>query len=109
MIVFVLNKLRPLLPNKPELCRRLRKDLVKKSQGAFLWLNLAIQSLVEGIENDDPEASLLSRVDALQDDLETLYIDIWQRLNANNSIYRQTAARYFRYVLLSRLKYVSFE
>lgn len=80
MIVFVRNKLRPLLPNKPELCRRLRKDLVKKSQGVFLWLNLAIQSLIEVIENDDPETLLLSRVDTLQDDLETLYTDMWQRV-----------------------------
>lgn len=108
MIVFVRNRLYPLLFNKPVLSRKLRKSLVDKAQGVFLWLHLALRSLIEGIENDDPEDMLLRRLDGLPEDLEMLYTDMWQRLNANNPVYRKTAARYFRYVLLSSSKDIGF-
>jgi hypothetical protein len=104
MIVSVRNKLRPLLPNESSVFYRLRQGLVEKAQGVFLWLHLATRSIIEGIDNGDPEDMLLRRLHELPGDLEKLYIDMWQRLNANNSVYRQTAARYFRYVLLSSSK-----
>lgn len=99
MIVFVRKKLRPLLDNESPLFHRLRRGLVDKAQGVFLWLHLATTSIIEGITNHDPEDMLLHRLHGLPGDLEKLYIDMWQRLNANNSVYRQTAARYFRYLL----------
>jgi len=109
MVVFVRNEFRPLLSNKSDLFRRLNEELVDKAQGVFLWLHLATRSLIEGIENHDPEDMLLRRLDELPKDLETLYLDMWQRLNANNSVYRQMAARYFRYVLLSSTDPLFFE
>lgn len=33
-------------------------------------------------------------------ELESLYADMWTRLNANNSVYRESAGKYFRYVIL---------
>ncbi|PNP50719.1 hypothetical protein FNYG_15938 [Fusarium nygamai] len=102
MLVFVRKKFRPLLPNEnlsSEAFNELRQKLVYKAQGLFLWLHLATRSIMEGIENGDAEDMLLERLSGLPQDLEKLYIDMWQRLNANNPVYRETAARYFRYVI----------
>ncbi|KAL4723006.1 hypothetical protein ACLX1H_010247 [Fusarium chlamydosporum] len=101
MIIFVRKELHPLLGDGSHVFHRLHRGLVDKAQGVFLWLYLAIKSIVEGINNDDPEDMLLHRLEGLPGDLEQLYIDMWQRLNANNPVYRRTAARYFRYVLQS--------
>ncbi|EGU84489.1 hypothetical protein FOQG_17758 [Fusarium oxysporum f. sp. raphani 54005] len=102
MLVFVRKKFRPLLLNEnlsSEAFNELRQKLVYKSQGVFLWLHLATRSIIEGIENGDAEDMLLERLSGLPQDLEKLYIDMWQRLNTNNPVYRETAARYFHYVI----------
>ncbi|KAF4337761.1 hypothetical protein FBEOM_8358 [Fusarium beomiforme] len=107
---FVRKKFRFVLPNdniSSETFNKLRQDLVNKAQGVFLWLHLATRSIIEGIENDDAEDILLQRLEGLPGDLERLYVEMWQRLNANNPVYRETAARYFRYVVQgSNVKYL---
>ncbi|KAM5361411.1 hypothetical protein ACJZ2D_013101 [Fusarium nematophilum] len=80
----------------------LTEMLLRKAEGVFLWLFLATNSLINGIQNDDDEATLLQRLEALPGELELLYAEMWERLNANNSVYRETAGRYFRYVIASR-------
>ncbi|KAG8355654.1 hypothetical protein FVEN_g6527 [Fusarium venenatum] len=56
---------------------------------------LATHSIITGIENGDDEESLMKRLDELPDELEALYEAMWSKLNANNRIYRETAAMYF--------------
>ncbi|KAH7470156.1 hypothetical protein IWW34DRAFT_696049 [Fusarium oxysporum f. sp. albedinis] len=102
MLQFVRDRFRQLLPNSQvssKFSKDLRQKLVDKSQGVFLWLYLASRSIIEGIENMDSEAMLLARLNALPGDLENLYVDMWQRMNAKSPIYQETARRYFRYVL----------
>ncbi|KAF5641450.1 uncharacterized protein FTJAE_4102 [Fusarium tjaetaba] len=77
----------------------LSQGLVAKAQGVFLWLHLATRSIIEGIENHDSEDMLLTRLHELPGDLEKLYVDMWERLNAKSSVYRETARQYFRYVM----------
>ncbi|KAF5689862.1 hypothetical protein FDENT_4176 [Fusarium denticulatum] len=77
----------------------LSQGLVAKAQGVFLWLHLATRSIIEGIANHDSEDMLLTRLHELPGDLEKLYVDMWERLNAKSSVYRETARQYFRYVL----------
>ncbi|KAF9768989.1 hypothetical protein IL306_013654 [Fusarium sp. DS 682] len=104
MFVFVRKTLRNLSPIdniSPETFDKLRQELVYKAQGVFLWLHLATRSIIDGIENGDAEDMLLERLHVLPEDLEKLYTDMWQRLNASNAVYRETAARYFRYVIQS--------
>lgn len=102
MRIFVREKLKPLLSGQCisfSTYEKLTERLVDKAQGVFLWLQIATRSLIEGIENDDSDDLLFARLDQLPADLERLYIDMWRRLNENNSVYRETAARYFRYAL----------
>ncbi|EXK80962.1 hypothetical protein FOQG_14572 [Fusarium oxysporum f. sp. raphani 54005] len=102
MLVFVQKRFRKLSPNSQvssETSRNLRWQLVYKAQGVFLWLHLATRSVIDGIENMDSEDMLFARLNALPGDLENLYIDLWQRMNAKSPVYLETARRYFRYVL----------
>ncbi|KAM5353040.1 hypothetical protein ACJZ2D_017084 [Fusarium nematophilum] len=73
--------------------------LLRKSEGVFLWLVLATKSITNGIINGDDEKILSQRLEELPEELEALYESMWARLNGNNRIYRETAARYFRYVI----------
>ncbi|KAK2687608.1 hypothetical protein QWA68_013486 [Fusarium oxysporum] len=102
MLQFIRVRFRQLLPNSQvssTSSQYLRQKLVDKAQGVFLWLYLASRSIIDGIENEDSENMLLARLNALPGDLENLYIDMWQRMNARSPVYQETARRYFRYVL----------
>ncbi|PNP76046.1 hypothetical protein FNYG_10604 [Fusarium nygamai] len=102
MLQFVRDRFRQLLPNSQVSRKRsqdLRRELVDKAQGVFLWLHLATRSIIEGIENDDSEDMLFARLNALPGDLKNLYVDLWHRMNAKSPVYAETARRYFRYVL----------
>ncbi|KAH6892959.1 hypothetical protein B0T10DRAFT_591770 [Thelonectria olida] len=102
MRTFVYKELEPFLSSNAistKTHETLTRTLVQKAQGVFLWLHLATRSLVTGIQNEDSEEMLLARLEELPSELQELYAGMWQRLNENNSIYRETAARYFRYAL----------
>ncbi|KAF4497778.1 small s [Fusarium agapanthi] len=75
------------------------KTLLGKAQGVFLWLALASQSVTSGILNGDDKETLSQRLEELPEKLESLYQTMWERLNGHNQIYRETAARYFRFVI----------
>ncbi|UZP37080.1 hypothetical protein NXS19_004896 [Fusarium pseudograminearum] len=81
------------------LAEKLTSTLLEKAQGVFLWLFLAKNSLVTGIENGDDEETLMERLEELPSELEELYESMWSRLNANNKVYRRTAAMYFHFLL----------
>ncbi|KAF9775295.1 hypothetical protein IL306_006620 [Fusarium sp. DS 682] len=70
--------------------------LISKAQGVFLWLALATSSLKDGLLNGDDQIILSQRIEELPEQLEALYETMWARLNGNNRVYRETAARYFR-------------
>ncbi|KAM0080694.1 hypothetical protein ACKRZS_007163 [Fusarium odoratissimum] len=102
MLQFVRDRFRQIFPNNQissKSSQDLRQKLVGKAQGVFLWLHLASRSIIDGIENADSGDMLLARLNALPGDLEDLYVDMWQRMNARSTVYQETARRYFRYVL----------
>ncbi|KAF5561172.1 hypothetical protein FNAPI_3798 [Fusarium napiforme] len=76
-----------------------REELLRKAQGVFLWLCLASKSVMHGILNGDDRETLSKRLDELPEELESLYQKMWERLNGANRVYRQTAARYFRFAI----------
>ncbi|KAF4445622.1 hypothetical protein F53441_10686 [Fusarium austroafricanum] len=101
MLRFVRQKFHNLLPNdsiSAEEYDTLTQDLAARARGVFLWLHLATRNIIEGIENADPAEMLFARLRELPEDLEKLYSNMWQRLSP---VYRETAARYFRYALQS--------
>lgn len=73
--------------------------LLMKAEGVFLWLRLAIQSVVRGIENEDPWDLLVSRLMQLPNALEDLYADMWKRLNEDQPLYRESEATYFQIII----------
>lgn len=105
MFTFVHKELEHFLSNNTissKTHKMLTKNLVRKAEGVFLWLHLATRSLATGIQNEDSEEMLRARLEEFPNELEQLYASMWQRLNDNNSIYRNTAARYFRYTLQAK-------
>ncbi|KAF5590380.1 hypothetical protein FPANT_6019 [Fusarium pseudoanthophilum] len=79
--------------------KQFKENLLEKAQGVFLWLYLATKSVMLGIMNGDDHEILSKRLDELPEELESLYQKMWERLNGDNRVYRQTAARYFRFVI----------
>jgi hypothetical protein len=53
--------------------RKLVYNISEKSQGAFLWVHLVVQSLLRGLVNGDEMQDLQQRFDDLPRDLETYF------------------------------------
>lgn len=73
--------------------------LVERAEGVFLWLVLAVQSINRGLSNGDSFEDLHKRVISLPRGLNDLYKDMWQRLNDDCDLYRESAALYFKLVI----------
>ncbi|CAF3479337.1 unnamed protein product [Fusarium graminearum] len=70
--------------------------LLDKAGGVFLWIRLATQSVIRGINNKDSGKMLISRLEQLPEKLEDLYYDMWKRLGEDEPLYRKSAATYLR-------------
>ncbi|KAL2677340.1 hypothetical protein Neosp_011109 [[Neocosmospora] mangrovei] len=73
--------------------------LFEKAEGVFLWVRLALQTVVRGIENEDSGHELVARLTQLPNALEDLYADMWKRLNQDEPLYRESAATYFQLII----------
>ncbi|KAI0119243.1 hypothetical protein F4814DRAFT_411308 [Daldinia grandis] len=76
--------------------------LVRKAEGVFLWLRLACDSFVRGLNNNDSKEILYQRLEEMPNDLYELYNDMWTRLNEDTKLYKETAARYFNLAIQIR-------
>jgi hypothetical protein len=77
-------------------------SLAHKAEGVFLWLHLAIRSLIRGLDNGDHKAELAQRLTNLPTELSKLYSDMWMRLNEDTQLYRQTTALYLNLLIDAR-------
>lgn len=83
------------------------ESIVYKAEGVFLWLVLAIRNINTGYVYGDTPAIIQQRIDNLPGDLTKLYTDMWNRACEDSpEAYRETAALYFRLVLLERQTYI---
>lgn len=73
-------------------------DIAKKSSGVFLWVDLVMQSLLEGLTDGDHTAELHRRVDQLPDDLESLFREILEGVRRQNPAYFVSASKFFQLV-----------
>ncbi|KAI0883129.1 uncharacterized protein GGS22DRAFT_195372 [Annulohypoxylon maeteangense] len=73
--------------------------LVEKAEGVFLWLHLAISSLIRGFKKDDTIEVLYQRLGELPNELSLLYSEMWNRMNGDTTLYRQAAALYFNLLI----------
>ena len=76
--------------------------IVTKAEGVFLWVQLAVNSQMIGIENDDDIEVLWQRLEALPTEINDLYRCMLKRID---KIYEREAAQYLRlaYLLTSGL------
>ncbi|KAF5234721.1 hypothetical protein FANTH_12073 [Fusarium anthophilum] len=105
MSSYVHKGLDPMLSSKKlsmETHQYLCDEMVRKSQGVFLWLSLVLRSLIDGIQNGDTEQILRKRLAELPSKIHDLYADIWGRLNERSPVYRRDAVRYVQYILSQR-------
>jgi hypothetical protein len=77
-------------------------SLVQKAEGVFLWLCLAVKDLKRGFENGDEPKHLRMRVERLHSDIESLYEDMWSRMNGDEDIYRETTALYLKLMITTQ-------
>ncbi|KAF4177918.1 hypothetical protein CNMCM8927_008970 [Aspergillus lentulus] len=83
-----------------ETISRLVSTICSKADGVFLWVALALRSIQTGHDNHDSPAELEEqRLNSLPNDLNTLYQQMWRRLNDSEAVYLETAARYFNLML----------
>lgn len=82
--------------------KALRRILVDKAEGVYLWLVLALESIKRGLRNHDGEDIILSRLRKLPTGLKELYADMWSRLGEDQDIYREDAVHYFKLLIIHR-------
>lgn len=103
---FVRKRLQTFAPSRQKdphfIFEVIQKQLVRKAQGVFLWLALALQSVVQGFENGDSTEEIDIRTEQLPNKLDELYRDMWNRLNSNKEVYKLGAGKVFAYVLAKR-------
>ena len=58
---------------QPESASLLTTEIAERASGVFLWVNLVVHSLLQGLRNSDRMSDLQKRLRALPDDLEHLY------------------------------------
>lgn len=87
---------------------RLVDDVIAKAEGVFLWVDLAVKILLKGLTNKDDWDMMEKRLDLLPKGIESLYIHMWNRLGEDQKLYRETAALYFRIILLKEISLLQF-
>ncbi|KAK1072797.1 hypothetical protein LTR74_002312 [Friedmanniomyces endolithicus] len=78
-----------LLSQRDFKARRIAGEIRERSQGVFLWVFLAVRSLLRGLGEHDDVETLLVRLQALPPELERLFEKI---LGSVESVYRQHQA-----------------
>ncbi|TFA97408.1 hypothetical protein CCMA1212_010867 [Trichoderma ghanense] len=86
-----------------EFLEDLRRLLIEKAEGVFLWLVLATESVKRGLQNNDDQDTIHSRLKQLPSELEQLYAEMWDRLGQDKAVYQQEAARYFSLLIANQV------
>ncbi|KAL8652279.1 MAG: hypothetical protein Q9210_002777 [Variospora velana] len=76
--------------------RMLVESLIEKSSGVFLWLDLVIKDLIQGLRNEDTLEELQSRINRTPDTIHGMYA---RSLTKSGPLYLETALRYLHVIL----------
>lgn len=89
--LYVSDKLRAsLLQTSPEKeVSKILYTIVKKAQGVFLWVELAVQQLMTGLKNEDDLGQLKRRLQLMPSDIEKMYAHMLSNID---QVYREEAA-----------------
>ncbi|PQE05703.1 hypothetical protein CJF31_00004436 [Rutstroemia sp. NJR-2017a BVV2] len=80
---------------------QLTDELVRRADGVFLWLHLALKSIRRGLAKSDSWELILQRARGLPADIDQLYKSMWTRANVDRGMYERSAAFYFNLILES--------
>ena len=83
----------------PHLKREIKiliNDLISRSQGIFLWVNLIIKDLQRGLRNKDNLQELRERLDDMPDTVHGVYDHMLNRLDKP---YLREATKYFHFLM----------
>ncbi len=83
----------------PTSCQNLAHTIVEKSDGVFLWADIACRSLQRGVANEDTWSQIEFRLNKMPKDLSKLYASMWLRLGDDAAVYAAEAALCFNLVL----------
>lgn len=84
------NLMKDLSAHEPVLCTTLTQEIGQAAQYVFLWVELVVKSLLNGLSNQDRIEDLLRRLRAMPRGLEAFYENIV--INVDN-IYQEEASR----------------
>ena len=71
-------------------------EIVRRAEGVFLWVKLAVRDQLEGIRNYDNANQLLDRLNILPDEIEGIYLHMLRKID---KVYWKEVAYYFYFVL----------
>ena len=87
---------REMVEEEGQKAERLVDEIAEKAEGVFLWVVLAVASLLEGLRNYDRLGDFQKRLEILPPDLEDLYSHM---LNKMQPLYLQQASQLLQIVL----------
>ncbi len=88
-----LSRAHPSVTSNPSRISQLKNAIVKKAEGVFLWVDLAVKDQLEGIRNGDSIDFLEERLCLLPKEIEDLYA---RMLDQIGKIYQREVATYLR-------------
>ncbi|KAJ9614416.1 hypothetical protein H2200_002552 [Cladophialophora chaetospira] len=87
--------LQSLFSSQQHMVRHLVEEVVWRADGAFLWARLAIQALLNGIDQYDSSEELFQRLAAMPPEIEKLYGHIWNDFAKDEPVYKETTIQWF--------------
>lgn len=72
--------------------------IVHKAEGVFLWVELVVKDLINGLRNEDTLEQLRERLDSMPSDIQDLYTHMLSKID---KVYQTQAAKLFRMALLN--------
>ncbi|KAF8848816.1 hypothetical protein BDZ45DRAFT_810488 [Acephala macrosclerotiorum] len=84
----------------PSSAQLLVQEIVEKAAGVFLWVRIVVQSLIQGINNQDDIAMLQQRLRLLPTELNSLYEHIL--VKHINPLYKEWMSKAFQLLRTSR-------
>ena len=71
-------------------------EIVRRANGVFLWVSLAVKDQLEGIRNDDDPRTLWERLRTMPTEIEDVYIHL---LNRISKFYKAETAQVLEFIL----------
>lgn len=91
-----LSRTKLLVAEHPTWIRETVDKLLKKADGVFLWVRLAVDDQIEGAKDEDSAEELAKRLELLPSEMGDLYAHM---LNKISKAHRKEAVRYLQLVL----------